>query len=164
MLPIEPVPQGRPRFTTRGGFGRAYQAPKDAEYRERLEFLFKAAYKAKPVGYPVKVRLMFFITKPKKPKHDLPISKKDIDNLTKHILDAMNGIFLEDDGQVIEVQATKIYSTEGCILMDVSEFIEADLDALVLEAQNLLAGSGQAAKTSFFVPVPDASEPPGNPH
>lgn len=164
MLPIDPTPQGRPRFTSRGGFSRAYMSPKDREYRDQLEFLLKHAYKASPVTYPVKVRIMFFVQKPKKSKYELPTFKMDIDNLQKHVLDAMNGIILEDDGQVIAVNAVKVFSTKGCILLTIEEFNESDLDLLVAEADRLLTGKALPSESAFFDHASDDAGPQGSPH
>lgn len=49
----------------------------------------------------------------------LPAKKPDIDNITKAVLDALNGVAYRDDTQVVEIRARKQYSektrVEVCI-------------------------------------------------
>lgn len=42
-----------------------------------------------------------------------PVKKPDSDNITKAVLDAMNGIVYKDDVQVIDIRVIKQYCTTG---------------------------------------------------
>jgi len=48
--------------------------------------------------------------KPDAPDYVTTKGRNDIDNLMKLVMDAINGIFFEDDGQVCMVMAKKVYS------------------------------------------------------
>ncbi len=48
------------------------------------------------------------------------LSKPDVDNLVKLIKDALNGIAWVDDSQVIQVHATKSYSTDPRTMVEIS--------------------------------------------
>ena len=41
------------------------------------------------------------------------ITRTDVDNLAKFVMDSMNGILYEDDRQIASLHATKIYDSEG---------------------------------------------------
>ena len=49
--------------------------------------------------------------------------RPDVDNLVKAVLDGLNGIAFKDDCQVVEVHATKGYTSdeEGFIVIDIQE-------------------------------------------
>jgi Holliday junction resolvase RusA-like endonuclease len=62
---------------------------------------------------PIRVKIEFRIPRPKKPKHELPISRMagDIDKLSRAILDALTiGGLIIDDSYVVSLTATKRYS------------------------------------------------------
>ena len=51
------------------------------------------------------------------------VKKPDIDNICKSVLDALNGIAYEDDGQVVKIRASKEYTLqEERIEFEVKEF------------------------------------------
>ena len=52
----------------------------------------------------------FYLSTPKKKRHQSPIGKPDLDNLEKPLWDAMQGVFFQDDAQIIEKTITKVYS------------------------------------------------------
>lgn len=41
-----------------------------------------------------------------------PCKKPDIDNIIKIILDGLNGVMFDDDKQVVNVSATKVYTEQ----------------------------------------------------
>ena len=58
----EPVPQGRPRFSSRGGFTRTYDPPKSKDYKEKIKHIIKHYT---PLEGNVKVYLGIYISIPK---------------------------------------------------------------------------------------------------
>ena len=107
-----PVSKGRPRFARKGKFISTYidKSTKDAETNFRAQ---AAVYKPQtPISGAIKLTLIFASikpkSKPKKVKHW--ITRPDLDNYIKLVEDAMNKIFWIDDSQIVEIQATKIYS------------------------------------------------------
>ena len=95
-VPGKPVGKGRPRFNRNG---RTY-TPKDTRDHEALiAWHAKAAMNRRsPLDGPVEVRMLFVLPDRR---------RRDIDNLLKLGLDAMNGIVYADDTQVHRVEATK---------------------------------------------------------
>ena len=52
---------------------------------------------------------------------DHHVSKPDLDNVQKAILDGMNGIVFEDDSQVIDSRARKAYGPEPGVKVFIDE-------------------------------------------
>ena len=47
--------------------------------------------------------------------------KPDIDNLTKAVLDALNGLAWYDDAQIVELNASKTYVEDPHILINIHD-------------------------------------------
>lgn len=95
-VPGEPVAKERPRTAmTRTGKMRTYTPRKTKAAEADIGWEFRRQYQGfgDPVSGPVSVRLVF---------HTMSESK-DADNLTKTVLDALNGVIWLDDRQVEEV-------------------------------------------------------------
>ena len=120
-VPGEPVPQGRPKFTTIGGHARAYDPKKSVDYKKLVA---RYAMQHKPHALlegPLEVKILIFKPMLKsfsKKKSKLaeagllrPITKPDSDNYAKGPLDACKGIIWNDDGQVVDLLARKFYSS-----------------------------------------------------
>jgi Holliday junction resolvase RusA-like endonuclease len=107
-LPILPIPKGRPRM----GKGFAYTPARTRAYENELAYMIRNAYKGEPLCGALTVKMVFFLPKPKKPKHKYPISKRsgDLDNFIKSFLDAGNGILWEDDCQIINFNPWKLFA------------------------------------------------------
>lgn len=96
IIPGKPVGKGRPRFNRNG---HAY-TPKDTrDHEARIAWHAKAAMnRREPLDGTVEVRFRFVLPDRR---------RRDIDNLLKLGLDAMNGITYSDDTQVHHIEATK---------------------------------------------------------
>ncbi len=123
-IPGQPVAQSRPRFSIRGGRAHVYDGDKSRDYK--LHVLLTATRQgAELMTGPVSVEILFLMQRPKslpkKVKHH--VKKPDIDNLTKAILDGLNGVLWKDDSQVCELVARKIYTRdEPGVVLTVSEY------------------------------------------
>ena len=120
-VPGEPVPQPRPRVTTRGGFGRAYvpHAHPVHAYRASLAAAARDAG-ADPHAEPVSVAIDLVFERPKSHmnksgvKPSAPrLPRVDLDNVGKAILDSLNGVAWGDDSQVQRLVIEKTYGTEA---------------------------------------------------
>ena len=120
-VPGEPVPQPRPRVSTRGGFARAYVPAKHPvhAYRDAIAAAARAAG-AGVHGEPVSVVIDFVWERPKSHlrksgvKPDAPVlPRPDLDNTTKAVLDSLNGVAWEDDSQVQRLVVKKSYGPEA---------------------------------------------------
>ena len=118
MEPIEciiyepPVAKGRARTTVIGGHVRQY-TPKKTTNSEamikaliRTEVLKLGNFEA---GVPLRVDATFYREKPKSaPRRvTMPVSKPDLDNYLKLLLDALNKYIFPDDNQIVSVNMKK---------------------------------------------------------
>jgi len=120
-VPGDPVPQPRPRVSTRGGFARAYVPKTHAVHAYRAAIAEAARAAGAGVhGEPVNVVIDFVAQRPKSHlrksgvKQDAPkLPRFDLDNAAKACLDALNGVAWEDDSQVARLVVEKSYGTEA---------------------------------------------------
>ncbi|ADH03135.1 gp54 [Brochothrix phage BL3] len=128
---IEPVAQGRPRFSSFGKHMRAYDPPKSMYFKEQIKLM---ARKMLPEGYepisePVRVFMTFCrplpktLTKLNRQAHEqgkfYPRTRPDVDNYVKGLLDALSGIVYTDDNIIIQITADKKYSDKGRIEFEI---------------------------------------------
>lgn len=119
----EPVAQPRPRATSIGGMARMYEAAKDHPihaYKDAVALYCRQAMQADPLTGPVRVHLLFCHELPKTyhrkrnpPKEQWKATKPDLDNLTKAVLDALNGVAWQDDSQVVWLNSQKVTAAQG---------------------------------------------------
>ena len=132
-IPIEPVPKGRPRFRVMYRQVRTITPPKtkEFEYQVRQYFLYECKGVAFERGVPISVNIEFGMRIPvsttkKRSKMMLDglirhTVKPDLDNLTKAVLDALNGIAWYDDAQVVELNVKKLYTENPFIQLDIKQ-------------------------------------------
>lgn len=131
----EPVAQGRPKFTTQGGFARAYDPAKSRDYKDYVKLAAASQMKGRPPlegALELSVRVYRTIPKSFSQKKAaqaeqrtlLPTTKPDLDNYIKGIKDALKGICWQDDSQVVSyVEPTgKYYSITPRIEVTVKEW------------------------------------------
>jgi Holliday junction resolvase RusA-like endonuclease len=116
----EPVAQGRPRASTRGGFVKMYDPKKSRDFKQYVR-LAASQYAPEallegPLQLEVKVykpSLKSFSRKKKLQAEQgilRPTSKPDVDNYVKGIKDALNKVIWKDDSQIVSLQVSKWYS------------------------------------------------------
>ena len=119
-VPGEPVPQPRPRVSTRGGFARAY-VPKDHPVHAYRKAIAEAADEAGLVAQdePLNVVIDAVFERPQSHmrksgvKADAPrLPRPDVDNLAKAVLDALQEL-IGDDTNVARLVVEKSYGTEA---------------------------------------------------
>lgn len=104
----------RPRFSARGGYGRAYTP---ASYMKYERSIAKAYTEAGGKKFSGAVSVSIFIhrelpkSRSKRLLAELDTSKPDIDNVAKAVLDALNGVAYDDDKQVTSLHVTKLPRT-----------------------------------------------------
>lgn len=113
---IEPTPKGRPRL---GKYG-TYTPAKTKAAEEAIQW----AWHGKPMEGPLKVSLRFYFKRPKKCLKCYKDTRPDIDNLVKLVCDALNGLAWKDDGQIVILEAYKLYCQhpdKPCIQLEIKE-------------------------------------------
>lgn len=103
----------RPRSTVRGGFARVYTPQTTAVYENLVKLSYEQQCKGIYFGeLPLKVDIYAYFKAPETIKkyvyygYDC-VNHKDLDNIAKTILDALNGIAYKDDKQVVELCISK---------------------------------------------------------
>lgn len=124
-VPSTPVAQGRPRITTIGGKGRAYDPKKSVDYKSwvrqcAVDYMASAGKVMYPRDEPLCMRLEVSIVRPgSKPKrYQIPTTKPDCSNYAKGIEDALNSICYHDDSQLSTIMVKKRYAeTPGVLVL-----------------------------------------------
>lgn len=125
-VPGDPVPQPRPRVSTRGGFARAYVPSKHPVHAYR-DSIARAAAGARltPSTWPIDVVIDAVFVRPKSHmnksgvKADAPpLPRPDCDNIAKAVLDSLGEYF--DDSLVRRLVVEKSYGMEARTTVRVS--------------------------------------------
>jgi Holliday junction resolvase RusA-like endonuclease len=115
VLPMEPVSKSRPRVVTANGRTRTYTPARTvvAEQEVRAHLLpYRDSFGH---GEPLYVAITFYMRRPRRgPDH--PIKGRDLDNMAKLMLDALNGLVYPDDAQVVEMHVRKAWvAGDSCV-------------------------------------------------
>ena len=118
-----PIAQQRPRFARRGTHVACYDA--QSKLKEGYRWQIKSQFREKPLTTPLALDLIFFMPIPKSTsgikKRQMSngiiahTKKPDLDNMCKFILDCLNKLAFDDDSQIVEIRAKKIYSNKLCV-------------------------------------------------
>ena len=107
FIPGRPAPQGSKRHLGNGIMVESSKAVKpwrvDVAWKVREAFLT-------PFDGPVRLELEFVMPRPKStPKKSTPaaIKRPDVDKLARAVLDAITGVVVADDSQIVHLVATK---------------------------------------------------------
>lgn len=128
-FPFEPQPKLRPRFKVRYNRVITFTPPATKAFENQVAEYYKNTVRGFRFeqGTPIAIELEFGLPIPKsttkKRRQDitdgyiLHTKKPDIDNLTKSVMDALNGVAWHDDAQVCRIQAGKYYTDAPCFQM-----------------------------------------------
>ena len=105
-----PVGKGRPRFgRAKNGNVVTFTPSKTRHYEQGVRALAQVAMMNKTVlEGPVKVTLTAYFSH--KTKTGWHVSRPDLDNIVKAVLDGLNGIVFDDDDNVCHLVAMKKYA------------------------------------------------------
>lgn len=120
-LPGLPRGKGRPRFSARGGFARAYTDEKTASFEGALRMAGSLAMRGRePFVCAIALDMVAVFPIPaswSKTKREQaaygaihPTGKPDVDNLLK-CMDGLNEIVWKDDAQIVRATVTKRYGS-----------------------------------------------------
>lgn len=106
-IPGKPAPQGSKRHLGNGIMVESSKSVKpwrvDVAWAAREAFLH-------PLDGPVRLELGFVMPRPKSaPKRSTPaaVKRPDLDKLSRAVLDAITGVVVADDSQIVHLVATK---------------------------------------------------------
>lgn len=134
ILTVQGLPIAQPRHRTacKGGFPRHY-IPSDHAIHAWKKKVSEAAAKSSDgvIEGAIKVDCLFvFAASKKNMRGQYKISKPDIDNLCKGILDSLNTILWVDDAQVCEIHAAKMFGVESYAVIRIESIDFAVTNAL----------------------------------
>lgn len=122
-IPGEPCAQGRPRFSTHGGFVKAYDPEKSRNYKAYVKMCAIKSMQEQGLtltekALSIEVRAFMSIPSSKSKKFkqaavlgiERPTKKPDVDNIFKCVTDAMSGIAYKDDKQIVAATVNKWYA------------------------------------------------------
>ena len=134
-IPIVPVGQRRARACVRGRHAAVYK-DKVQELAENVLMTCLAACRPKePLRGSLRLTIRAFLpvpaSKPKRWKAQAlngfigPTTKPDLDNMVKHLCDCLTQMrFFEDDRQIVQLDAVKMYSAEPRWEVEITEVAE----------------------------------------
>lgn len=113
--------KGRPRVARRGAHIALYTDAKTASYEGLVSMAAQSALAGRPpLTGPLILTMLVRITPPQSISKSArqamlagqygPTKRPDIDNVVKAVLDGCNGIAFQDDKQVVEIHAAKIFA------------------------------------------------------
>jgi Holliday junction resolvase RusA-like endonuclease len=117
----EPQHQGRPKFNS---FTKSARDPKKSKAaKDQLAqdaSIYMAAFSAQPIDGPVFVEITLYKRRGMPDTEEVhllaesdmvaPLTKPDVDNYAKLVLDALNGVTWRDDSQITDLLVRKRYS------------------------------------------------------
>ena len=114
-----PIGKSRPRFgRTKAGSVVTYTPQKTRDYERALKSFAQVAMIGKTMlEGPVKVTITAYFSH--KTKTGWHVSRPDLDNIVKAVLDALNEVVFDDDAAVCELVAAKKYDNEERIEVQV---------------------------------------------
>lgn len=133
--------QQRPRMAVRKNKGKSYatvyEAKESRDFKSSVHYMAQKVLESsglKPYAVECRLVLVAYIKMPnsfsKKKKEEaltgqlFPTRKPDIDNVLKSVMDAVNGVFYDDDKLVAEVRASKRYANHDGLYMYVERLSE----------------------------------------
>ncbi|WP_258535684.1 RusA family crossover junction endodeoxyribonuclease [Bacillus sp. 03113] len=138
----DPVAQGRPRFSTQGGFVRAYDPKKSKDFKHFVKLAASDHRPNKLLEGPLIMEVRVFkatlksFSKKKKAaaeKGELrPITKPDVDNFIKGIKDALKSVIWKDDSQVVDLRVSKWYSETPRVEVVIKPLLSIDSEQIKL--------------------------------
>ena len=118
-----PIAEPRKRVTVVNGKPHVYQPPDHAvvPYKEMIHYKAKTGKPSNwKMGEPMQVDLLFLFPRSASFETDMgPLGRRwhadkpDVDNLAKAVLDALKGAAWNDDTQVVDLRAVKVYCRVG---------------------------------------------------
>lgn len=125
-IPGEPCAQGRPRFSTHGGFVKAYDPEKSRNYKAYVKMIAiksmqEQGWKCTELPLSIEIRAFMSIPSSKSKKFkqaaivgtERPTKKPDVDNVFKILTDALSGIAYKDDKQIVDAKISKWYADDA---------------------------------------------------
>ena len=130
-IPGKPVGKARPRFRRAGFKVITYTPDESKKYEKEVARIYKQSIGVLYTDITLRVRILAKFPIPeswsKKNKDRAlkgeikPNKKRDLGNIARIILDALNGVAYTDDKQVTSLEIEKVYSDTPCVVVYIAE-------------------------------------------
>ena len=130
VFPVDPVPQGRPRFAATPAGPRAYTPAKTRAAHATIRTLWGyLGRRTIPDGVPFDIEMVATFARPRSHvgKTGLTaagraqvVPRPDVDNLAKLVLDALQGYAFKDDTYCRRLTVSKAWGTIGTVAVAAS--------------------------------------------
>ncbi len=118
FIPGKAVPKERPRVTIKNGRTWAFTPKRTVEWENTVRTVWDALVNVEKFTGPVVVDIAFYFYQ----KSYAPyVGRKDLDNLGKCILDALNGRAYKDDEQVVDLHYVKKFGASNLVEVSIEE-------------------------------------------
>ena len=110
-IPVEPTGKQAPRFSR----GKAYLPLCTRDSMDAIKFYVQQEFPREPLDCPVEINVTYVRHKPKYvPDWVKYVSRKpDLDNCTKLLGDALEGVLWSNDSRIVKANMKKVYCGEG---------------------------------------------------
>lgn len=114
-----------------GGHARVVHSKESQKREQAFRVVAQQSAPPKPLEKPLVLSIRYYFPIPKAARWKTQAAKSgcfqkatnpDLDNLTKLVLDAMQGIFFRDDAQIVSLMATKLYHDVPRTEVQLAEF------------------------------------------
>ena len=103
-----PVPKARPRMTKTG---HCYTPKATAAYEFLVQQVWHWNGRHRLEG-PIRMEVIFYFSRPKSAQNRVSHTvRPDLDNCIKSVMDGLNTLAFADDSQIVELVASKKYTT-----------------------------------------------------
>ncbi len=123
IILTEPIPKARARTVVKNGRVMSFTPKKTADTEAFIRMQISSNKEFYPAGTPLSINMFFYISKPPSvsKKRLLPVTRPDLDNYCKLILDACNKFLWADDSQICSLHAFKNYGQPPRIEFEIEE-------------------------------------------
>lgn len=134
FAPLEEIPR---TTSQQKGFnrrtGQVYTKAKVRQVKNLYGFIFKTHRPPRIMTGAIRVKVIFFFPAKRPHKHGEPkTTRPDVENMSKELLDAANGVLWADDSQIADLRLIKTYGEECGIYLKAVEIgqggVERDND------------------------------------
>ncbi len=118
IILVEPYPKGRPKIATVGKQAIAYTPKKTRVAEADIKAAIRheiAKFTRFGSGEAFVLWVTFYVVRPKSaPKRvKYPVTRPDLDNYLKTLLDALDKFAFPDDSQIVNIHAKKAFAEAG---------------------------------------------------
>jgi len=114
-----PIQQGSMKFIKPGVMIHS-RAVELAAWRANIAATAKLAG-CKPITDPIAITMKFRVKRPKSVKREHPTVAPDLDKYIRGVNDGLTGVAFADDAQVIKITASKEYSDQPGVDIEISD-------------------------------------------